>query len=294
MPDFTQLKTFISVADLGSLAAAARTLQISAAAVSKQLTKLEIELGVQLLRRTTRQIELTQIGINYCLQCRRVLEEFEMASALISQIKLVPHGILKVVSGRHFATTYIVPFLKEFILKYPKIELNLELAERVPDLNNEEIDVVIGMSICATGDVIQKKIANTTYSFCASPGYFKQFGIPETPFDLKQHRYISHSMRKPDNELHFNDEMVVAMQPYIKINDAQTMLHLALDGMGIVKLHRYVVQEQLKRGSLQEVLASYNTMSIPIYVAYPNRRFIPSKVRCFVDFITEKMDQNIF
>ena len=289
MPDLSQMKTFVLTSELGSLAAAARILGISPAAVSKQLTRLEKELGLQLILRSTRRLELTEVGINYCLQCRRILEEVEAASALISQIKIIPNGILKVVSGRHFATSYIVPYMKEFLLRYPKIELNLELAERVPDLNVEAIDVLIGMSISPTGDAIQKRIATTSYSLCASPGYLEQFGIPEKPDDLKNHRYIAHSMRKPDNELQFHDKEVVTITPYIRVNDAQTMLNFALDGLGIVKLHHYVVKKNLEQGALQELLTSYKNSDVPIYVAYPQRRFIASKVRCFIDFITEKM-----
>ena len=221
MPDLSQMKTFILISELGSLAAAARKLGISPAAVSKQLTRLEEELGLQLLLRSTRRIELTEVGISYCLQCRRILEEMEAASALISQIKVVPNGALKVVSGRHFAASYIVPHMKEFLMKYPKIELNLELAERVPDIDMEAIDVLIGMSISATGEAIQKRIAATSYSLCASPGYLEQFGRPEKPDDLKNHRYIAHSMRKPDNELLFHDKEVVTLTPYIRVNDAQ-------------------------------------------------------------------------
>lgn len=289
MPDLSQMQTFVLTSTLGSLAAVARKLGISPAAISKQLTRLEKELGVQLLVRTTRRIELTEVGINYCLQCERVLEEVEAASALVSQVKVVPSGVLKVVSGRHFAAFYIAPHMREFLSKYPKIELNLELAERIPDLNVEAIDVVIGMSIPPTGDVIQKRIGTTSYSLCASPEYLQQFGIPENPDDLKNHRYITHSMRKPDNELLFRGEKVISVTPYMRVNDAQTMLRFALDGLGIVKLHDYVVREHVKRGALQELLVTYKLPEIPIYVAYPERRYVSSKVRSFIDFITERM-----
>ncbi len=289
MTDFAQIKTFVLVSELGSLAAAARAIGISPAAVSKQLTRLEAELGMQLLIRSTRKLELTEVGINYCLQCKRILEEIEAASDLISQIKTVPKGILKVVSGRHFAISYIVPHVKEFLFKYPKIELNLELAERIPDLNTEAIDVLIGMSISPNENAIQKRIGTTSYSLCASPDYLEKFGVPEKPEDLKNHRYIAHSMRKPDNELIFHNKESVTLTPTLRVNDAETMLNFALDGLGIVKLHHYVVKKHLEQGSLYELLTSYNTSEVPIYVAYPQRRFIPSKVRCFIDFITEKM-----
>jgi DNA-binding transcriptional LysR family regulator len=289
MPDLSQMETFVLTTQLGSLAAVARKLGISPAAVSKQLTRLEQELGLQLLIRSTRKITLTEVGINYCLQCQRIIEEVEAASALVSQIKAKPSGPLKVVSARYFSMVYIVPHIKEFLEKYPDIELNLEMAERVPDLNLEGIDVLIGMSISASGEAIQKKIATTSYTLCASPAYLKAFGTPKKPSDLKHHRYITHSMRKPDDQLSFNNKEVITVTPYIRVNDAQTMLDFALNGLGIVNLHRYVVQEYLKEGTLIEMLSIYNDREIPIYVAYPQRRFISSKVRCFIDFIADKL-----
>ncbi len=289
IPDLVHMKTFVLTAALGSLAAVARKLKVSPAAISKQLTRLEKELGLQLLMRSTRRIELTEVGLNYCLQCQRILEEVEVAAALISQVKAIPAGILKIVSGRHFANSYIVPHVKEFLLKYPQIQLNLELAERIPDLNLEGIDILIGMSLSATGEVIQKKIAKTSYVLCASPNYLKQFGIPKKPQDLKSHRYITHSMRKPDHELLFRNKESLTLDPYIQVNDVQTMLNFALQGLGIVKLHQYVVKDDLEQGRLQEVLMTYKEAELPIYLAYPQRRYISSKIRCFIDFISNKI-----
>ncbi|MBA3816863.1 MAG: LysR family transcriptional regulator, partial [Parachlamydiaceae bacterium] len=104
--------------------------------------------------------------------------------------------------------------------------------------------------------------------------------------------YISHSMRRPDNQLLFLNNEAITLVPYIRVNDAQTMVNLALEGLGIVMLHHYVVKEHLESGALQEILTSYIHSQIPIFVAYPQRRFIASKVRCFIDFITEKISKS--
>ncbi len=282
MFDLVHLKTFILTVEEGSLAAVARKLNISAAAVSKQLTRLEEEIGVQLLIRTTRHLELTEIGENFYRQCQFIFEEVDAASALISQIKLEPAGVLRVVSGRHFALTYIIPYLEEFLSKYPKIKIDLELTERIPDLDQEEIDVLIGMSITPTGNAIQKKIAATTYCYCASPRYLQTFGFPNDLEDLKKHRYIAHSKRKQDNEM---------INPFIKVNDTQAMVNLAIEGIGIVKLHHYAVEKYLLDGSLKQILNAYTQLSIPLHVAYPQRRFIASKIRCFIDFIENKIQK---
>lgn len=289
MVDLAEMRLFILIAEYGSLAAAARKLKISPAAVSKQLTKMEKELKVQLLLRSTRRVELTDIGRDYCVQCQRVLEEASQAEALISQMQAIPSGPLYVLSNPHFAASYIVPYISKFLTEYPEVRFNLELGERIPNLCEEAIDVVIGMSISASGDVIQKKIATTSYVYCASPEYFKTFGRPEKPEDLQKHRYMTHSMRRPDDIVTFDDGKSVSVQPYLRVNDAETLLELALAGLGIVKLHRYVVQDHIKAGNLVQLFLKETRAEIPIYVAYPQRRFIASKIRCFVDFFCSKI-----
>ncbi len=289
MIDFIQIHTFTLIVEKGSMAQAAKELRVSPAAISKQLSRLENSLGVQLITRTTRHIELTDIGAQYFRQCQRILEEVDEAHSLISQLRKTPKGPLKVVSGRHFAMSYIIPYVKEFLLLYPEIDLTLELAERVPSLSLESIDIVIGMSVSQTGDTIQKKIGSTRYCFCAAPKYLQEFGVPLSPQDLLQHRYITHSMRKPDDELVFSNKEQISITPYLRINDAEAMLDLACNGIGIVKLHEYVVIDAIQKGLLVEVLPSYTQEKVPIFVAYPPHRYIPSKVRCFINFIEKKL-----
>ncbi len=289
MIDLAAMSLFVLAVEQGSLVAVARKKGISSAAVSKQLTKMEKDLGVQLLIRSTRCLELTEIGRHYYIQCQRVLEEAAEAHALISQMRSVPSGSLHVLSARHFAASYIIPHVESFLSEYPQIHLNLELGERIPDLQTERVDVIIGMSVSASGDVIQRKIGNTSYVYCASPKYLESFGTPNKPEDLKKHRYITHSMRRPDDVVEFDDGKSISVQPYIRVNDAQAMLEFALGGLGIVKLHRYVVQKHLEAGHLRELLIVENKKEIPIYVAYQQRRFVPSKIRCFIDFFVAKM-----
>jgi DNA-binding transcriptional LysR family regulator len=284
-----QMEMLVLVVEKGTLAAAARQLGVSSAAVSKQLSKLEAYLNVQLLIRSTRHLELTEVGRSYYEQCKRILEEVAESTAFISEMKQEPHGRLKVVSARHFGMLYIVPYLQEFLNLYPHVQLDLELAERMPDLESEGIDIVIGMSLSASEHVIQKRIAKTRYVLCASPAYFKQFGKPLNPSDLKNHRYITHSMRSPDDILFFQNKEAVKLTPYLRINDTETMAKLALQGLGMVKLHHYVVKQELEQGELETVLDSYMEPDIPIFVAFLPRRYISNKIRCFIDFIVQKI-----
>ena len=286
--DLSNIKTFVLVVERRSLAAVSRELEISSAAISKQLTRLEKDLGVQLLVRSTRRVELTEVGAGYYAQCKRILEEVETAEALISQMKLVPHGALKVVSGRHFASVYIVPHLEEFLKQFPDVRLNLELAERMPDLEKENVDVLIGMSLSAEGNAVQRRISTTRYAFCASPAYLWKFGTPKKPADLHQHRYITHSMRTPDCEVAFSNGETVQLIPFLHVNDTETMAKLAEQGIGIVKLHHYVVKEALQTGRLKEVLSAFSQEEIPVHAAYLQRRYVSIKIRAFLDFFIKK------
>lgn len=197
---------------------------------------------------------------------------------------------MKVFSAKSFATIYIVPYIKQFIKEYPSIELDLHFAERIPDLHKEAIDLSIGLSTPLQGEIIQKRIMTTSYVICASPAYLQSFGVPRTAVDLKKHRYITHTMRKPDNELFISGEYI-SLTPYARVNDAEAMLQLALDGVGVISVHKYVAEKFLQRKELQSLLPSYPKERVPIYLAYPTRKYISCKTRSFIDFIQNQIEK---
>lgn len=292
MSKFERMDTFIKVIDCNSFSLAAKTLKISSAAVSKQISALEEELGVKLLNRTTRSLLLTEAGRIYYEYCQKLMNMVSEADSLVSQMRVEPSGNLHVVSGRHFAETFIIPHLKEFMTKYPKVIINLELAERVPDILKENIDIVFGMSIQGPQDAVQKKIAMTRYVICASPHYLKKKGTPLAPKELLNHHYIAHSMRKPDNLITFKNDQQIYLNPILKLNDTEAMLQCALDGVGIVKLHDYVVAQALAKGKLLELLKKYAEPEMPIFYYYRQSRYVHSKIRLFLDFVIDKLTQS--
>lgn len=274
------IRSYTLVVECESFALAARKLSISKPTISKQINKLESILGFQLLVRTTRKMSVTDSGRMFYDQCKKILEGVDETQDLLSEMHRAPKGRLKVVAGRNFAKMYITPHLKEFLKLYPGILLELELAERIPDLERENIDVLIGMSLSAEGlNVIQKKIGSTRYAYTASPKYLKSHGQPKNLKELANHQYISHSMRT----------VVESTHPCLLVNDVETMLSLAADGTGIIKTHLYVVEEAIKKGDLVEILKEASKETLPIYVAYSQRRFLSSKIRCFIDFVLKNL-----
>lgn len=286
MENLSQIETFVYVAKLGSLVGAARKLNISPAAVSKQITKLEETIGVQLLIRTTRKLTFTEIGETYLLQAQRIMEEVDAARSLVSNMKAVPHGKLKVFTAPYFASKYITPRISEFLSLYPDIDLQLEVGERMPHIESEAIDVILGTSMQANQESIHRRILTTRYAICASPEYLSLHGTPQHPRELLTHKCLTHSMRKPDNQFYLQHKKELTFEPSIRVNDAKTLIDLAVEGLGIVQHHHYAVKKLIYEKKLNEVLGEYTRTDVPIYVILPPRRFTPNKVRVFVDFIT--------
>lgn len=286
MSKFDRLATFVLVFEEGSFAGCARKLNISSAAVSKQISLLEQELGFELLHRSTRTLKLTEAGTSYFDQARKVLHEMAEIDAMGLEMNTEPFGSLKVASARHYAESYILPHLGKFLNKYPKLQFSLELMERIPDLEREELDIVIGLSRSLSINSIQKTIGHTNYVLCASREYLNTHGTPKEPQDLKGHRYINHVLRVPVHIIQFKDGLEVYVEPCLLLNDTVAMKKCALDGLGIVKLHQYVVEQELKKGTLVAILQGYNEPKQPILVSYKQYKHLPSKIRCFLDFFT--------
>jgi DNA-binding transcriptional LysR family regulator len=283
-----RILTFIQVIEANSFIAASKKLGISNAAVSKQISLLEEELGVLLLHRSTRKLSLTEAGAMYFELSKKMVDNVKEMDNLISEVKGEPMGQLKVVSQRHFGEEFIVPYLKDFLLGYPKIRLNLGLGEYIPDLEKEGIDILIGMSIPTSLNEIQKKIGTTHYIMCASPEYLKKYGRPTAPKDMLKHHYINHAIRRPVNYLKFKDNEEILLEPYLLLNDTRAMRESAIQGLGIVKLHAYVVNEAIAEGKLVEVLKNYAEPIQPIYVSYPAQRIVPPKIRTFINYFVNK------
>lgn len=289
MVNLDRIATFIQVVEENSFSAAAKKQNVSVPAISKQILSLEKELGTQLIRRTTRRLTLTSSGQIYLEHCKRLMKEVYELTGLSSQLQAQPQGVLKALVSRHFGEKYVVPHLKEFLKLYPQITLDLELNERTPDPARENFDLIFGVSVSGPDQWIQKKISKSRYVFCATPEYLKKHGIPERPIDLAHHHYITHKMRKPDDILEFKKGIEIYIKPFLKLNDTRAMLETALQGLGIVKLHDYVVEDSLKKGQLIEVLREFSHEEIPIYALYQPSQFLQPKIREFIRFFSEKM-----
>ena len=285
--NLTQINSFILVVEEHSFAAAARKQNISTAAISRQISTLENSLGVQLLKRTTRKLMLTEIGEQYFVHCKTAQAALLAAEHSISGSQKAPTGTLKVLSNRYFAFTRIIPELAKFMARYPQLKIELELAERIPDFENEKVDVLFGLPVPAEGfdQLVRKRVATTQQLICAAPSYLKKHGTPRKPEDLRDHIVLSHTGgRSQANTLIFKGNKKVIADSTLQINDAAALLECAINGMGIVKLRDYMVKNALMKKQLVEVLADYREPAQSIYLYYQSSKYLQSKIRCFIDF----------
>jgi len=287
------LQTFCKVVQCASFTDAAKILKVSAAAVSKQVSLLEAELGITLLNRTTRRVSLTETGETYYEQAQLVFLALDKANSVVAAAKEEPTGLLRVKSSRYFAEHFIIPRLPEYLATVPKVRLDLQIAEHIPHLLEEDLDVVFGMSAQVASNSIQKKITSTRYVCCVSPAYLTAYGEPRQPADLQEHHYITHTMRSPNDRWSFPSGETIYLKPLLYLNDAQGMLESAIKGVGIVILHHYQVAEALERGDLVEILTTYRMPLIPVFLFYHPGRYMQPKVKSWVEFMSKNIPKEL-
>lgn len=284
------LQSFALVIEHGSFAGAARQLNITPAAVAKQIGLLEQSVGFQLLNRSTRALSLTEEGVAFHAQFLRIIEEMKEAESLSSALKGQPEGRLKVASSVDFGEKFFVPHLPEFLAMYPNLALEIELSDSIPDFEKEKIDILIGFILGVPDHIIQRKIIDTQYVLCASPDYLKAYGTPKRPEDISTHKILNHSKRRPSPKvLWFDNDVKIMVEPYLLMNLTRSLLLAAKSGLGIVYLHQYVVEDALLDGSLIQLLEEYTTKNFPIYYFYKPTRYPLPKISAFTQFFMQKI-----
>lgn len=287
MSKLERIAAFISVIDENGFSAAARKTGMSTAAISRQITALEEALQTQLLHRTTRHVSLTKMGEAYYQQCKKVLGELQEAENVLTYSKKEASGDLHVFANRYFAITYLLPKLPQFMRQYPKVQVHFQLAERFPNLEEEKIDILFGVSLEGSAELVRRRFASTRYILCASPNYLEKNGFPKNPTDLIKHQYITHSFRQPDDIISFKNGKTIHITPSLWLNDSYAIRECALQGMGIVNLHDYMVKEDIKCGNLVEILREHQEPQKNIYLYYQKSRYLQPKIRKFIDFYTK-------
>lgn len=290
MDKLTAMRAFVRVADTGSFSAAARLLGRSKAAVSKQLALLEGALGVQLLVRTTRQVRLNDAGRGYYERCVQLLAELDDIESNVQQSQASPRGVLKVAGPQTFAELHLSAAIREFLLRYPELKVELVLTDRVVDLVDHGFDVAIRVGELADSSLLARRLASTSVVACAAPVYLAKHGVPRTPEQLTEHELIIDSnFRHPANWRFRRGtrSINVRVSGRLQVNSAVMVRHFLVSGAGIGLCPEFVIREDLEAGILVPLLTQFSGYDLGVYAVYPHTRHVPSRVRVFVDFLAD-------
>ena len=292
----SDLAFFCLIVKQGSMAAAARELNLTPPSVSRRLAQLEERLGVRLLNRTTRRLSLTGEGEVYFASAMRILSDIEEMEQQVSSSRAAPKGLLRINAPLGFGRSYIGPAISAFNKRYPEVEVQLHLTDRPVNLPDEAIDVAIRFGEAPDSRLIAKKIAANRRLLCASPAYLAAAGRPQTPHDLARHQCIV--LRQ--NELaagnwrlsHGKQTETVKVHGRLSTNDGEVALNWALDGYGILMRAEWDVAKYLRSGRLVQVLAEFDTPAADVYAVYLERLNLSAKVSCFVEHLRNFMRQH--
>lgn len=284
MSDLDRFELFTYVAQADSLTHAASLLDMPKASLSKQIKRLELDSKLDLFSRHGQRLHLTAQGKILLEQCLRLKKELDDARSICRQMHEEPEGDLHVVAFEYFAKQLIFPKLKDFLNKYPKLQLFIDSSERIPNFEREQVDIAVGFSLPAPMDIVRKRMITTRYVLCGSPEYFSENGEPKNLDDLKNHFYIGHSSRTEVHSIQLKSKSKISIKPHILLNRVTSMIECAKEGLGLVQLPLYMLQNYLEKGELVEVLSTYQVTDANVYYYYPQYRFAQPKVRKFIDF----------
>jgi len=287
--DILGMAFFARVVEARSFSDAARSLGLSKSAVSARVSRLEERLGVRLLHRTTRRLALTADGVRLYERCARVVAEADEAAEVAAGASSAPRGLLRVHASPAFAQTYLTGPIGDFMVSYPDVRIELRLADRVPDLAAEAIDVSIVIAErLADSALSAKKLATVRVVTCAAPSYLRRRGIPFRPQDLVLHQRLAHSVAQLEDWPFQTDEGPVSLTAGASIlaDDAGFLRQAALDGLGIAMFPEIMVAVDLANGRLHRVLGDFQSAILTVNALHPHGRHTPASVRAFLDHLT--------
>jgi DNA-binding transcriptional LysR family regulator len=292
MDNLTDIAVFVRVVRRGSFTLAADELQISRAAASKYVSRLEERLGARLLQRTTRRLSLTEAGAALFEASRGALERIEEAEGAIARFQSEPRGCLRVSAPMSFGILHLGPMLAEFAREHPHVSLDLAFDDRYVNLVEERFDVAIRIGKLSDSSLVARKLAATRLVVCAAPSYLAEHGEPETPEDLAAHNCLLYSYLATANVWRFvapdGREIPVAVGGNLRANNGIVEAEAAVAGMGVLMTPTFYVGPLIRAGKLRRILTSYRGPEIGIHAVYPQREHVPPKVRVFVDFLARR------
>lgn len=292
MDKLTSMAIFAKAVERGSFASAADVLGLSAPMVGKHVRKLEQQLGVTLLNRSTRRQSLTDVGRNYYERCKIVLAEVETADAIARESRQLAQGHLRISASINYGTNCLAPVLAAYRERHPQVTLGLELSDSVVDVIAEGYDAVFRVGSLPDSGLRSRALAPYRMVVCASPDYLAKHGAPRTPAELATHECLRFTHWSPREVWYFdgpNGREEVAIHGALSANVGQALRKAALGGMGIILQPEALVAEDLKAERLVPVLPGYEAPALPVHLLTAPGRLRTQKLQSFVDYVVQAL-----
>jgi DNA-binding transcriptional LysR family regulator len=289
---FEDIRTFVAVVQARGFAQAGKRLGIAKSAVSRRLNDLEDRLGTRLLNRTTRQLSPTPAGAELYQRGLRLLADFQEAEDAVSSGSNEPAGKLRISAPVSFGSHCLGQIIPEFMSRFPRLQVELELEDRLIDLVASGFDVAVRISRLKDSSLIARKIVTIHHVICGSPEYLRRRGRPKLPEDLHEHTTLRYSYE--DDYWKFTKNETLFGPSKFRCNNGDTLREAAVAGGGLVYLPTFIVHEAVKDGRLEICLSGFEKDPIALYAVYPTTRHLSPKIRVFIDFLVEKFGEDPF
>jgi DNA-binding transcriptional LysR family regulator len=297
MDRFKAMRVFVAAAGAGSLSAAARQLGQPLTTVSRQLADLEAHVGTTLLARTTRTMALTSAGKIYLETCRRVLEEIDESERRIANRPGELRGEIALTAPVMFGRLHVLPVAVDFLERHPGVTARLSFADRVVDLIEDGFDAALRIGPLPNSTLVATKVGALRYVTCASPGYIRKYGAPETPSSLKAHACIGFSSLPGGVRWVFKSvkhgRSAVRIEPRLNVDSVEAAIEAASGGLGVTRLLSYQAAAHVAQKRLSLVLSPYDDCPVPVHFVQRSLRHAKPHVRAFAMFAADKLRKRL-
>lgn len=296
MDKIQAMTVFVKIAEAGSLTGAANELERSLPAVVRMLAELEKELNVRLFNRTTRKIALTAEGRLYLESCRRILMEIEDAERALNHDQNDPVGSITITAPVRFGEIHVSPLINAFLKKYPRININLLLLDRMVDMLEEGVDLAVRIALTGDSTVVAKPVGLIRRVVCASPAVIQSLGLPKHPGDLEQLPCIVFTGISSTGTWLFREhekQTSVKVNGPLQCNQAMSAVEACVAGLGFGMFLSYQVMPMIERGELNLVLEQFEPEAIPVNLVFHHTRLLAPRIRLLIDYLAEALKHSL-
>jgi DNA-binding transcriptional LysR family regulator len=292
--DLNDVLVFTRVVDQGSFTGGAKLLGMPKSSVSRSIARLEERLNARLLQRSTRQVNLTEVGRRYYEQCRRIIQELEAANAMVEGFQSAPAGTLRISAPIILGQAFLGPIVSNYLHRYPGTRCFVELSNRSVDLIEEGFDLAIRVGTLPDSSLRQQWLGQTNTGLYASSAYLKQNGVPRLPNDLLKHSLLDYGASDRESKWRLQKgDRVIEIEVTAKLfsNDIVVLREAALRGHGITRLPIFSAHQEVIAGNLKLILPDWQAPQVDITVVYPSHKSLSPSVRAFIDLVADSFQK---